>query len=503
MLRGLDGEERWEYCETILRQLGRHINQKDPELNKLMDQLAGHPLAMRVVLQRLEKMSVASVSDALRNNLTELGLQESDEGRLFATLGFVEQGLPENLRPMLPLVGLHESYLVADHFEAMAQQVDPAWTRALVDQLMVALRAAGLLRDLGKALHEMHPLLTSYLRSHGPAPQSCQSAFVDIMARIANALAPKELHEQLMPFLLHGANFNQAQKLSENAEMEAWYFGALTQLLASYARKSRDFVESYRLYEQLGRHSVARGDSEHEASSYHNLGIIAQEQRDFETAREWYLKSLAFFEQQGNLHAGRSYHNLGIIAQEQRDFETAREWYLKSLAIEEQQGNLHGAAGSYHQLGDIAHRQQDFETARERYLKSLAIFERQGNLHGAASSYHQLGRIAQEQRDFETAREWTLKSLAIKEKQGNLHGAAGSYTIGDPRRSAGHFEESGSWLARSISAFLQANDNRGAEEGAQNFLLAFRRASAEDKQKMRVKWEEAGLGPFPQEADQS
>src|SRR2546422_8102194 len=51
-----------------------------------------------------------------------------------------------------------------------------------------------------------------------------------------------------------------------------------------------------------------------------------------------------------NLHgAASTYHQLGNIAQEQRDFATAREWYLKSLAIKEKQGNLHGAASTYGQ----------------------------------------------------------------------------------------------------------------------------------------------------------
>src|SRR5216683_612786 len=46
-LGGLDGEERWEYCEVILRELGLKVDRDDPELKELMDQLRGHPLAMR------------------------------------------------------------------------------------------------------------------------------------------------------------------------------------------------------------------------------------------------------------------------------------------------------------------------------------------------------------------------------------------------------------------------------------------------------------------------
>ena len=175
-----------------------------------MDQLAGHPLAMRVVLPKVEGMSAAKIAEALRTNIAELGLNEQEEqGRLFAILRFVEQGLAEELRPLLGLVGLHEGYVAADLLAAMAEQVDADWTRQRVDRLMEALAAAGLLRGVGQAVvYETYPLLTSYLRSGRDAAETCQRAFVNVMGRLADALAPRQLHEQRGPFLVHGANFN-------------------------------------------------------------------------------------------------------------------------------------------------------------------------------------------------------------------------------------------------------------------------------------------------------
>jgi tetratricopeptide (TPR) repeat protein len=499
-LRGLDGEERWEYCEMVLRELGLKVNRDDPELSKLMDQLAGHPLAMRVVLPKLEKMPAGKIAEALRTNLAEMGLsEEGEQARLFATLRFVEQGLAEELRPLLGLVGLHEGYVNADYLEAMAKQVDAGWTRQRIDRLMGALGTAGLLRDAGQAIYEMHPLLTSYLRPQAQgAPESYQRAFVDIMATLADGLAPGELHEQRIPFLLHGANFHFALSLAERLSMDQ-AFAALTQSLAAYALHSRDFAEASRLFAQLARLWAAQANSEGEAAAYHQLGRIAQEQRDFATAREWYLKSLAISEKQGNLHdAAGTYHQLGRIAQEQRDFATAREWYLKSLAISEKHGNLHDAASTYHQLGIIAQEQRDIATAREWYLKSLAISEQQGNLHGAANTYHQLGRIAEEQRDLATAREWYLKSLAIEQQQGDLHGTATTYAqLGILAGLEESFEQSGKWLIRCITSFLQTNDRYEADRSISNFRVFHQRASAADKRKLEAIWREAGLGPFP------
>jgi tetratricopeptide (TPR) repeat protein len=373
-LHGLDGEERWEYCEVILRELGLKVNRSDPELSNLMNQLGGHPLAMRVILLKLEQMSAAKISEALRNNIAELGLDEQEEqGRLFATLRFVEQGLDEDLQPLMNLIGLHEAYFDADYLEAMAEQVDPEWTRQRIDRLAAALEAAGLVRDIGEATYEMHPLLTSYLRSRAEA-ESCQRAFVDVMARLADRLAPRPHHEQRVPFLLHGPNLHYALSLAKELAMDQ-HLSALTRSLASFAQKSRNFVEASRLFGQLAQQSVAGTDLDGEASAYHQLGMIAQQQREFETAREWYLKSLAIKEQQGNLHgAAITYHQLGRIAEEQREFETAREWYLKSLAIEEKQGNLHGAANTYGQLGILAGQQGSVENSGKWLVRSIAGF---------------------------------------------------------------------------------------------------------------------------------
>ena len=169
------GRNAGEFCDLVLGELGLKIKRDDPEIVKLMSRLAGHPLAMRAVLPRLEEMSAAKVAEALRTSIAELGLNEEEEGsRLFGTLRFVEGGLSENLQPLLSLLGLHEGYADAYYMEVMAKQVHPDWTRSRIDALLAALGSAGLVRDIGNALYEMHPLLTSYLRSRGTASEACR-----------------------------------------------------------------------------------------------------------------------------------------------------------------------------------------------------------------------------------------------------------------------------------------------------------------------------------------
>ena len=384
----------------------------------------------------------------------------------------------------------------------MAKQMDTGWTRQQIDRLMDALGVAGILRDVGQATYEMHPLLTSYLRSRGDAAEPCQHAFVDVMAGLADTLAPLELHEQRVPFLLHGANLHFALALAERLLMDQ-DFAALIQCLAQYALHSRNFEEASRLFARLAVHHASRGDSEGESGAYHQLGVVAEDQRDFAAARDWYLKSLVIEEKRGSQEGvAVSYHQLGLLAQEQRDFGAAQEWYLKSLAIVERQGPEAGAA-AYHQLGRVAEEQRDLGTAREWYLKSLAIKEKEGDLPGAASTYNQLGNVAGLQGDFAAARGWYLKSLAIKEKQGDLHGAAGTYgNLGILAGMQGSVEASGRWLTRCIAAFLRTDDQHAADRNVRSFLRFHRDASPADKQKLEAIWRDANLGPFPTEPNE-
>ena len=70
---------------------------------------------------------------------------------------------------------------------------------------------------------------------------------------------------------------------------------------------------------------------------------------------DWYRKSLAIKEELGNRPGMAStYHQLGMIAEDRGRLDEAEDWYRKSLAIDEELGNQPGMARSYHHLAIIA-----------------------------------------------------------------------------------------------------------------------------------------------------
>jgi len=81
-----------------------------------------------------------------------------------------------------------------------------------------------------------------------------------------------------------------------------------------------------------------------------------------------------------------AYHQLGRIAEEQRDFAAAGQWYRKSLAIKGRLGNEHGAAITYAQLGMLAGIQENYLESGQWLIKSILAFLRAQDRHSVAQA---------------------------------------------------------------------------------------------------------------------
>jgi tetratricopeptide (TPR) repeat protein len=105
------------------------------------------------------------------------------------------------------------------------------------------------------------------------------------------------------------------------------------------------------------------------ASTYHNLGLVAQELREWDDARHNYHQSLAICVEFGDQYSQAStYHNLGIVAQELRELDDAHHNYHQALAIKVEFGDRYEQAGTYGQLGLLAEDEDDLEAATKNLL---------------------------------------------------------------------------------------------------------------------------------------
>ena len=147
---------------------------------------------------------------------------------------------------------------------------------------------------------------------------------------------------------------------------------------------------------------------------YHQLGMVAEEQRQWAQAEQHYRKALEIFiEFKNRYEQAGTYAQLGIVAQKQREWGQAEQHYQKALEIFIELKDRYEQAKAYHQLGMVAQQQREWAQAEQHYRKALKVFIEFKDRYEQAGTYHQLGRVAQEQRQWAQAKDYLLKDLEI------------------------------------------------------------------------------------------
>ncbi len=335
-LSGLHGEELWQFCNQVLRDLGLRVKRDDEDFRALIEELDGHPLALRAVLLQLKKKGAKELLADLRK---EFALLEGDESsnRILAALAVLDQGLPKEYGPVLQLIGLHRRFVDQDYLKQMLGHAEIKTDLTyLTWNCFAPLESAGLIQKSRRNIYQMHPVLPTYLERHHPAERELLWAFVDLTSIMADDSVPKELHEQRDLFSLYNATFHHALQLAQQHVFMAQHVAILTQCLASYALNSHEYESAEQLYNKLAAHQRNWKRPLDEAVALHHLGIVLQQQGDLDKAEQCYRQALEVREKAGDKRGmAASYHQLGRLAEIKRDFAAASQWHKKSIAIQE------------------------------------------------------------------------------------------------------------------------------------------------------------------------
>jgi tetratricopeptide (TPR) repeat protein len=150
------------------------------------------------------------------------------------------------------------------------------------------------------------------------------------------------------------------------------------------------------------------------ASTYHQLGIVAQEQRQWQQAEAHYRQALdIYIEYNDRYNQASTYHQLGRVAEEQRQWQQAEAHYRQALAIYIEYNDRPGQARLYHSLGMVAEEQRQWQQAEAHYRQALAIKIEYNDRYAQASTYHQLGMVAEEQEQWQQAGEHYFQALPV------------------------------------------------------------------------------------------
>ena len=102
---------------------------------------------------------------------------------------------------------------------------------------------------------------------------------------------------------------------------------------------------------------------------------MAQEQRQWKQAEEYFLTALeTFIEFKDRYSQATTYHNLGFVAEKQGAWNQAEEYYLTALEIYIEIKDRYSQASTYNQLGGVAGEQEQWKQAEEYFLMTLEIY---------------------------------------------------------------------------------------------------------------------------------
>jgi predicted ATPase/DNA-binding XRE family transcriptional regulator len=148
----------------------------------------------------------------------------------------------------------------------------------------------------------------------------------------------------------------------------------------------------------------AVGDMTGVASSYGNLGLVADASEDYPLAVERYERALEIFRQlDDRIHISYMLGNLGLIAYFQGDYDRAEPLIEESLALAEERGDRHSVAISLGNLGLVAFARGNYERAATLQREVLLLRKVVTNRSHVAASLDKCAVIAAARQEAERA----------------------------------------------------------------------------------------------------
>ncbi len=216
----------------------------------------------------------------------------------------------------------------------------------------------------------------------------------------------KKVYQKTLNQISQFQNIEASQKKS--------YVASTYHQLGNVALELREYDQAKDYYQQALDLFIEFGARFSQAHTYGQLGIVAHELREYEQAGNYYQQALDLFIEYGDhFEQARTYHNLGNVALELREYEQAGNYYQQALDLKIEYGDRYEQAKTYHGLGNVALELREYEQAGNYYQQALDLFIEFGERFSQASSYFQLGKVAEALSDMPKAKSCYLKDLEI------------------------------------------------------------------------------------------
>ena len=325
--------------------------------------------------------------------------------------------LSEHLRELRAL-GLVESeaetYSLLPVLQERALAATPADSHA-ANRSLLALA----LYNAAKALEQQ---LT---QSATPVLSRAMQRLSSLALRLALDQTDAELLNHYLDFYRQRAMWARAGEAQQfGAAIELWLQGVTDQPMLARLRDKlavlwltlRDYPRALQTYQALLNEPSVRS---YHGILYHQIGMVYQEQRQWQQALDAYQRALELKGQHGQQHEmGGTYHQIGMVYQEQQQWREALAAYQRALKLQEQHGQQQTLGNTYHQIGMVHQYQQQWQQALAAYQHALELKEQHGQQHQLGITHHQIGMVHQEQRQWQQALDAYQRALVLKEQHG-------------------------------------------------------------------------------------
>jgi predicted ATPase/class 3 adenylate cyclase len=218
-----------------------------------------------------------------------------------------------------------------------------------------------------------------------------------------------------------------------------------------YLTEGRERLAALLALPEASEHAAAR------AKALKGAAALAQDQGDYEVARQLYEESLAIRRELGDtLEIANLLNNLGYVVQQQGCYAAAGSLLQQSLAIYRDLGDEAGVAMALQNLGIVAQQQGDCEEARRFYQDSLAIQRARHDSWNIATLLNNVGNVAIDQGDYEAAQAHLSESLKLYQElrcKSNVARSLGNLAIVAQRQ--GNWEQAISLHVESLQLFRE------------------------------------------------
>jgi Tfp pilus assembly protein PilF len=195
--------------------------------------------------------------------------------------------------------------------------------------------------------------------------------------------------------------------------------------LGVVAQEQRQWAAAEGYYKEALQICIDFNDRDGQAKTLHNLGVVAQEQRQWAAAEGYYKEALQIYIDFNDRHSQAStLHDLGVVSQEQRQWAAAEGYYKEALQIKIDFNDRYEQASTLHQLGVVSQEQRQWAAVEGYYKKALQIYINFNDRYSQASTLHNLGVVAQEQRQWAAATRYALEAAEIFVQYQDQHNLA-------------------------------------------------------------------------------